>query len=57
LAAGLVLAALIDYSRQTGSRAYLGDIARTFSRARYAGPSGRSLGPFTDTWSPSTRPT
>jgi hypothetical protein len=34
---------LIDYSRQTGSRAYLGDIARTFSRARYAGPSGRSL--------------
>lgn len=44
------LNALIDYSEQTGSRAYLGDLARTYSRGEYAGPAGSSLGPFTDDW-------
>ncbi len=44
------LTALVDYSRQAGSRTYLGDLARTYVRAEYAGPTGRLRGPFTDNW-------
>jgi Glycosyl hydrolase family 76 len=44
------LTALIDYSKQAGSRRYLGDLARTYVRGQYAGPDGRSRGPFTDNW-------
>src|SRR5260221_4594320 len=44
------LTALIDYSKQAGSRTYLGDLARTYARGEYAGPDGRSRGPFTDNW-------
>src|SRR5258708_8977548 len=42
--------ASIAYSKHTGSRRYLGDLARTYVRGQYAGPDGRSRGPFTDSW-------